>query len=120
MLLAWARKITFNYILPIIDFSSSWVDGRVFCAILIRTGYLEDYAWSEICDMSEETRLQLAFEMAEQRLQVPAILDVHDLLISPDSKSVQLYVSYLYKATGFTTKLKTIRPNLLNFVLFEV
>ena len=98
MLLAWARKITFNYILPIIDFSSSWVDGRVFCAILIQTGYLEDYVWSEICDMSEETRLQLAFEMAEQRLEVPEILDVHDLLTSPDSKSVQLYVSYLYKA----------------------
>ena len=100
VLLAWARKITYSYVLPILDFSSSWIDGRVFCAILIQSGSLHDYDWAEICAMSVEARLRIAFETAELRLNVPPILDVDDLLIEPDSKSIQLYVSYLYKAIG--------------------
>lgn len=86
--------------LPILDFSSSWIDGRVFCAILIQSGSLHDYDWTEICEMTVESRLRIAFETAEIRLNVPPILDVDDLLLEPDSKSIQLYVSYLYKAVG--------------------
>ena len=48
--------------------------------------------------MTPEARLRVAFETAQDQLKVPPILDVDDLLLEPDSKSIQLYVSYLYKA----------------------
>merc|ERR1712242_142163 len=69
VLLAWARKVTFSYVLTIIDFGSSWIDGKVFCAILIQSGFLQDYDWAEICQMSVESRLRVAFETAELRLK---------------------------------------------------
>ena len=99
--------MTFSYVLTIIDFGSSWIDGKVFCAILIQSGFLQDYDWAEICQMSVESRLRVAFETAELRLKVPSILDIDDLLLEPDSKSIQLYVSYLYKAVGTQIDMRT-------------
>ena len=99
ILLAWAKKITYDYVLTITDFSTSWVDGLVFCAILIEYRYIK-VTWQEIKNMEIEDRLKLAFGIAETELNVPAILDVDDVMLNPESKSIQLYVSYLYKELG--------------------
>ena len=85
--------------LTITDFSTSWVDGLVFCAILIEYRYIK-VTWQEIKNMEIEDRLKLAFGIAETELSVPAILDVDDVMLNPESKSIQLYVSYLYKELG--------------------
>lgn len=102
ILLAWAKKTIYDYVLTITDFSTSWVDGLVFCAILMEYRYIK-VTWQEIKNMEIEDRLKLAFGIAETELRVPAILDVDDVMLNPESKSIQLYVSYLYKELGAKT-----------------
>ena len=72
ILLAWAKKTTYDYVLTITDFSTSWVDGLVFCAILIEYCYIK-VTWQEIKNMEIEDRLKLAFGIAETELKVRVI-----------------------------------------------
>ena len=72
ILLAWAKKTTYDYVLTITDFSTSWVDGLVFCAILIEYRYIK-VTWQEIKNMEIEDRLKLAFGIAETELKVRVI-----------------------------------------------
>ena len=96
VLLGWAKAVTYDYILTITNFSSSWQDGKVFAAILIESGNLS-VNWESVTEMSVKDRLELVFSNANQNLDIPQILDIDDLIENPDAHSVQLYVSYLYK-----------------------
>lgn len=94
-MLAWVKLVTFDRVLPVFNFSSCWSDGKIFCAILCYYQII-DHAWAVILDMTKEDRLQLAFNSAEKKLGITPIVDVDDIIVKPDAKCVQLYVSYWY------------------------
>ena len=96
VLLGWAKAVTYEYVLTITNFSWSWQNGEVFAAILIESGHLST-SWSDIKAMKVTDRLELVFSTAERELNVDQILDIDDMLENPDSNSIQLYVSHLYK-----------------------
>ncbi|XP_078732295.1 epiplakin-like [Lampetra fluviatilis] len=86
------------------DFTSSWRDGRVFCALL-RSHLPKAVDLDQLSRRNVHERLEFAFSQAEQHLGVPRILDVEDVDVpTPDSKSIMTYVSLLY--TGFQKKIK--------------
>lgn len=94
-LLAWVKVVIFNRVLPLYNFSSCWSDGKIFCAILCYYKIIT-HSWDVLLEMSMENRLQLAFEAADEQLGITPIVDVDDIIIKPDSKCIQLYVSYWY------------------------
>ncbi|XP_032817266.2 epiplakin [Petromyzon marinus] len=80
------------------DFTSSWRDGHVFCALL-RSHLPKAVDLDQLSRRNVHERLELAFSQAEQHLGVPRILDVEDVDVpTPDSKSIMTYVSLLYTA----------------------
>ncbi|CAG5085300.1 Oidioi.mRNA.OKI2018_I69.PAR.g10858.t3.cds [Oikopleura dioica] len=98
ILMAWVKRQIHQYVLPLYNFKSCWVDGKIFVAILLNNGLLEkELTWEKLCDLSAEQRIQLAFTVAQERLKIAPILEVADLMEKPDSKCIQLYVSYLYE-----------------------
>ena len=109
----WSRQSVSGYPgVKISNMSSDWRDGRAFCALLHR--YRPDLVDYTNLDHSDWTRsrlcgsiinfyiifrnCQLAFDVAEKELNVPALLDAEDVVAydNPDPLSIMTYVSMLY------------------------
>nr|CAH8819311.1 unnamed protein product [Trichobilharzia regenti] len=99
-LLFWCIEQTKNYsFVNITNFTTSWKDGIAFCALLHK--YFPDLI--EISTLKAENavkNLELAFFVAETKLDVPVLINPQSLVSegSVDKELVVDYISKLYKA----------------------
>ncbi|CAF4079785.1 unnamed protein product, partial [Rotaria sp. Silwood2] len=94
-LLEWVRKKTRGKIdgLDVRDFTSSWRDGLAFNALIysIRPELIDLHRVSR---MEVRERLDNAFNVAEQHLGVPRLIDAEDVDVTkPDEKSIMTYIA---------------------------
>lgn len=98
VLLQWVK----NQVLPygmgqnLKNFKTGWSDGKVLSAL---TDSLDDHKIGAIIDctnISADPYLacQHAIQTAEEKYEIPAILDAPDLVENPDEHSIMTYVSY--------------------------
>jgi len=76
----------------ITNFTTSWKDGKAFCALARQCGAKID--WNDVLDGSDESRLEMAFAAFAQ-MGVPRLLDVPDILALrvPEKLSMITYIS---------------------------
>jgi len=94
----WCQRVTASYPeVKIVDMSSSWRDGLAFAAIIhhFRPNIIDFHSLKSE-NILENNRL--AFEVAEDQLGIPSLLDPQDMVDSevPDKFSVITYVSQFY------------------------
>lgn len=94
----WCQRVTASYPeVKIVDMSSSWRDGLAFAAIIhhFRPNIIDFHSLKRE-NILENNRL--AFEVAEEQLGIPSLLDPQDMVDSevPDKFSVITYVSQFY------------------------
>lgn len=94
----WCQRVTASYPeVKIVDMSSSWRDGLAFAAIIhhFRPNIIDFHSLKSE-NILENNRL--AFEVAEDQLGIPSLLDPQDMVDTevPDKFSVITYVSQFY------------------------
>ncbi|KAL3313305.1 actinin alpha 2 [Cichlidogyrus casuarinus] len=94
-LLLWCQRQTKGYQnVNVLNFHHSFKDGLAFCALIHKhRPELIDYA--QLKQSNHSANLNLAFDVAEERLDIPRMLDAEDM-VTPDEKSVMAYVSSYY------------------------
>ncbi|VDK34828.1 unnamed protein product [Taenia asiatica] len=111
-LLLWCQRSTEPY--PEVDvknFNTSFKDGKAFCAIINR--YRPDLLdFNDVAKAPARDALTKAFDVAEESLSIPKMLDVDDMLesVKPDDRSVITYVScffHLFSEAGKTSAAAT-------------
>ncbi|CEP10654.1 hypothetical protein [Parasitella parasitica] len=108
-LLYWVRTQLEDYvqnhiITTVQDFSRSWRSGLAFCLLIHRydpdllpTLFAEHLKHAAVKD-TWTILLNLAFQVAEERMNIPKYLEAADLLVEyPHEPSVMMYVSEMYK-----------------------
>ena len=96
--LAWCRSLLASYpAINIRDMSTSWRDGRAFCALVHK--FRPDLINFPLLSAADPAyNCELAFTAAETFLHIPRLLDVADIVgvNCPDQLSVMTYVSLFY------------------------
>ncbi|XP_052058646.1 alpha-actinin-like isoform X2 [Mytilus californianus] len=99
-LLLWCQRKTAPYKnVNVQNFHMSWKDGLAFCALIHRhRPELIDYY--KLSRENPLENLNTAFNVAEQHLDIPRMLDPEDMVnsVKPDERSVMAYVSSYYHA----------------------
>jgi len=91
-LFIWCKQLCSQRNVNITNLHTSWKDGRAFCALIdaLQPGLIDMKTLSS----KPEENLQLAFQTAQDKLQIPSLLDIEDLLIDkPDQFSIVTYLS---------------------------
>jgi len=108
-LLLWCKKKTKGYegVDPpgLKNFHTSWRDGKALCALIHRhRPDLLDY--SKCKDKTDAENVEWAFQVAEDKLNIPRLLDVEDLAdtAKPDERSVITYVVQYYHVFAASQK----------------
>lgn len=103
-LLLWCKRQTAPYGINVDNFSTSFKDGRAFCAIINRNRP-ELLSFDVLNKETPLANLNLAFDAAE-KLDIPRMLDAEDMVksIKPDERSVMAYVSTMYHRLGTNKK----------------
>ncbi|KAK8026948.1 hypothetical protein PG991_004004 [Apiospora marii] len=117
-LLLWCQRKTACYDeVEVRDFSSSWNDGLAFCALLdIHRPDLIDY---DALDKSDHRgNMQLAFDIANKEIGIPALLDVEDVcdVAKPDERSLMTYIAYWFHAFSQMEKVENAGRRVEKFV----
>jgi hypothetical protein len=102
MLLEWCKKQCEGYEhVNITNFSTSWADGMAFCA-LIHHFCPNTFDYSKLNPKNRRGNFTLAFKVAEKEADIPALLDVEDMvrMKTPDWKCVFTYVQGYYRRFG--------------------
>jgi len=120
-LLLWCQKKTAGYRdVKVDNFSTSWKDGLAFCALIHR--HRPDLLnFDSLNKDNAAYNLKLAFDIAEEQLGIPKLLDVEDMTDTPrpDERSVMTYVSeYFHCFASQDIKEKAAR-RVQKFVLFN-
>lgn len=97
----WCKNITASYQpqVNIVNMTTSWRNGLGFCAIIHHhCPHLID--WSSLEEDDVYRNNKLAFDMAEQHLGVPSLLDPQDMVECEllDRLSILTYLSQYYQA----------------------
>jgi len=111
-LLEWVRFQTFGYRgVDVKDFETSFNDGMAFCA-LVHKFDPSALDYDALDPNNAEGNLNLAFQLAEERLGIPPLLDAEDM-VSPDPDSrpdEQCLMTYVSEFPGaFEQMEETIR-----------
>ncbi|CAO3610478.1 unnamed protein product [Cunninghamella echinulata] len=116
-LLLWCQKKTAPYRdVDVRDFTYSWTDGLAFCALIHRhRPDLLDYHALDKSDRHHNTAL--AFDIAEQHLGIPKLLDVEDVcdISKPDERSVMTYVAEYFHAFSALDQVETAGRRVAKF-----
>ncbi|GAM26795.1 hypothetical protein SAMD00019534_099700 [Acytostelium subglobosum LB1] len=91
-LLNWTREQLDGYSLKINDFTTSFKDGTVFCALIHRL-VPEAIKMEELKQDDPLFNLKMAFDTAHRELNIPSILEPEEVLEHPDEQSIMTYVS---------------------------
>ncbi len=95
----WCSRATASYAgVEITDLSTSFSDGLAFCAIIhhFRPELLDFYSLDRSSSpKTAAANCALAFKVAEENLDIPALLDPEDMA-EPDKFSVVTYLSQFY------------------------
>ncbi|KNC48300.1 cortexillin-1 [Thecamonas trahens ATCC 50062] len=91
-LLEWVKATVKDYALSVTNLTSSFSDGKVFCALC---EVLEPSALT-FADVPAEpaARLELAFAVAESSFDIPRLLVAEAVTAMPDKYSIMTYLSY--------------------------
>ena len=110
-LLLWAQKKVDEASkgkIQVNNFHTSWQDGAAFCALIhaFRPDLIDRGKFSFSGDVSVHTsRLNLAFDVAQQHLGIDRMLDAGDMNGNrPDEKSVMTYISFFWREFASTKK----------------
>jgi len=108
----WCKNVTANYQpqVNIVNMTTSWRNGLGFCAIIHHhCPHLID--WSSLEEDDVYRNNKLAFDMAEQHLGVPSLLDPQDMVECEllDRLSILTYLSQYYQAFHSHTVQSRIR-----------
>ena len=94
---AWCKRVTSGYAgVSITDWSESWRSGLAFCAIIAR--FRPDLlTFARLEGGQAATNCSLAFDIAEEHLGIPALLDPQDIVESNqlDNLSIITYLACL-------------------------
>ncbi|KAG0239019.1 hypothetical protein BGW41_007966 [Actinomortierella wolfii] len=116
-LLLWCQRKTAPYQeVNVRDFTYSWADGLAFCALIHRhRPDLLDYDALDKSDRHGNT--QLAFDIAQEHLNIPKLLDVEDVcdISKPDERSVMTYVAQYFHAFSELGKVDTAGRRVAKF-----
>ncbi|XP_069180920.1 LOW QUALITY PROTEIN: dystrophin [Procambarus clarkii] len=98
-LLAWCRQTTKGYHgVDVRNFTTSWTDGLAFNA-LIHSHRPQLFDWTVMARKHPYARLENAFRLAHENLNIERLLDPEDVNSQvPDKKSIMMYVMCLFQA----------------------
>uniref|UniRef100_A0A6B2LGR2 Calponin-homology (CH) domain-containing protein n=1 Tax=Arcella intermedia TaxID=1963864 RepID=A0A6B2LGR2_9EUKA len=94
-LFKWAMDRTEHQNIQILNFTTSWQDGMAFCAIM-NSGH-PGFDFEGLQEYKVLDNLRLAFKFAEEKWQVPKLLDPNDVSEDPDETSLIIYLSLLFR-----------------------
>jgi len=97
-LLKWIANTTEGYGVEVVNFKTSFNDGRVWAALIDRFDptYIDFHSLNK---NDKEGTLNLVFDIAEKKLGIPRLFEPSDLIEgNPDERSVILYSSLFYHA----------------------
>jgi Ca2+-binding EF-hand superfamily protein len=117
-LLLWCQRKTACYDeVDVRNFTDSWNDGLAFCALLdIHRPDLIDY---DALDKNDHKgNMQLAFDIANKEIGIPALLDVEDVcdVAKPDERSLMTYIAYWFHAFSQMEKVENAGRRVEKFV----
>jgi len=99
-LLRWCQSKTKGYAhINITNYTKSWCDGMAFCA-LIHHFYPDAFDYSKLDPKNRRENFDLAFRIAEQMGDIPALLEVDDMIAmgdNPDYKCLFTYIQQFYR-----------------------
>ncbi|QRV77667.1 Calponin homology (CH) domain [Ceratobasidium sp. AG-Ba] len=118
-LLLWCQRKTAGYQeVDVQDFGYSWSDGLALCALIHHhRPDLIDYASLDKSATARYANTKLAFDVAEQHLGIPQLLDVEDLCDAkpPDERSVMTYIASYFHAFSSMDQQETVSRRIEKF-----
>uniref|UniRef100_A0A8B9ZYG3 Utrophin n=1 Tax=Anas zonorhyncha TaxID=75864 RepID=A0A8B9ZYG3_9AVES len=110
ILLSWVRQSTRPYSqVNVLNFTTSWADGLAFNAVIHRHRP-ELFSWDEVIKMSPVERLEHAFSIAKNHLEIEKLLDPEDVAVQlPDKKSIIMYLTSLFEVLPKQVTMEDIR-----------
>ncbi|KAI0699926.1 actinin-like protein [Cerioporus squamosus] len=116
-LLLWCQRKTAPYKeVDVQDFSYSWMDGLALCALIhCHRPDLIDYDKLDKTDRHGNTRL--AFQVAQEHLGIPQLLEVADLcdVQHPDERSLMTYIAGYFHAFSSMEQTETVSRRVEKF-----